>query len=214
MILNSHTTVTTPTTTTTTTAATTAATHRRVPASASMLTSANPAITAYKVYHLGQAKLDVECRRQTPDLHRIVAHASIVDSVRRWSRTVAEPTETVLVDSDSEGDSDPFDDCWSSEDDAEDAVNRAEVTIFDCDVDDEDKPAHSRTEKVYEINAGVVDHSPNQKPHSQAKYCPSPRRAAPPPPTNSPVYEIKDQSWRQNRPVTVRETAIEVDEDD
>jgi hypothetical protein len=190
-----------------------------------MLTSPNPAITAYKVYHLGQAKLDVECRRQTPDLHRIVAHASIVDSVRRWSRDVAEPAETVLVDSDSDADSDPFEDSSSDDDDdmMEDALPLGDVTIFDCEVDDDHDASSTTTEihqtdKVYTINAGVVTRaetrdrdSTKTKPQSKSS---SPRRPPPPPPSDSTTYEIKGQNWRRNRPVTVRETAVEVDEDD
>ncbi|KAK4941092.1 hypothetical protein LTR10_018892 [Elasticomyces elasticus] len=167
-----------------------------------MLTSSSPAITAYKVYHLGQAKLDTECRRQTPDLRRIVCHASIVDSVRRWSRDLAEPAETVVVDSSSDEESDPFED----EDLEDDPVNSGEVAIFDGDVDDDAlviNNSHSNT-KSCEINAGVVK-------HISTKTSSSPQRRPPPPPSQ---YEIKNSTWRQNRPVIVRETTIEVSEDD
>ena len=168
-----------------------------------MLTSNSPAITAYKVYHLGQSKLDTECRRQTPDLRRIVCHASIVDSVRRWSRDLAEPAETVVVDSSSDEESDPFEDSYSSEEDLEDA---GEVAIYDADVDDDTLVMnHSRSNaKSFEINAGVVQ-------HIATKTSSSPRRRPPPPPSN---YEVKDSSWRGNRPIIVRETTVEVGEDD
>merc|ERR1712000_758332 len=163
-----------------------------------MPTSTNPAITAYRVYHMGQAKLDNECRRQTPDLHRIVAHASLVDSVRRWSRDLAEPSETVLVDSSSDEDSDPFEDCFEEEDD---------------DAEDEDHHViNSQSQsKSFEINAGIVHHVQNEK-KTQSRTPLSPKRRPPPPPSSK--YEFKDQPWRQNRPITVSETAIEVDEDD
>lgn len=168
-----------------------------------MLTStpSNPAIQAYKVYHLSQTKLDKECRRQTPDLHRIVLHASIVDNVRRWSRDLATPTETVVVDSDSDTDSDPFDDSASSEDDdAEDAV-----AIFDIEVDDDTKIEEElqATGKVtYEL-------------HSQAKDKKSKSTSSTSSKKKTPAnYELKSQTWKQSRPVTVRETAVEVDGDD
>lgn len=175
-----------------------------------MLPSNNPAITAYKVYHLGQAKLDNECRRQTPDLRRIVCHASIVDSVRRWSRDLAEPVETVVVDSSSDEESDPFEDCYSSEEDLEeDPVISGDVAIFDADVDDDTHVINNQqsNDKSFEINAGVVDHVQNVV----SKTSTSPKRRPPPPPSK---YEFKDQTWRQNRPIVVRETTIEVGEDD
>lgn len=183
---------------------TSSSTHKMLPAN-------NPAITAYKVYHLGQAKLDNECRRQTPDLRRIVCHASIVDSVRRWSRELAEPVETVVVDSSSDEESDPFEDCYSSEEDLEeDPVASGDVAIFDADVDDDAHAInHSQSDsKSFEINAGVVDHVQNVASKTTA----SPKRRPPPPPSST--YEIKDQRWRSNRPIVVRETTIEVGEDD
>lgn len=177
-----------------------------------MLTSTNnPAVTAYRVYHLGQSKLDNECRRQTPDLHRIVAHASIVDNVRRWSRDLVEPSETVLVDSssDDEDDSDPFEDCY--EQDNEYAAQAGDVAIFDCDIEDEDAhvmdAAQQQDLKAYGINARLVKKD-SSEPNAPAR----PNRRPPPPPSTK--YELKDQSWRQNRPILVRETAVEVDEDD
>ena len=183
-----------------------------------MPTSTNPAITAYRVYHMGQAKLDNECRRQTPDLHRIVAHASLVDSVRRWSRDLAEPSETVLVDSSSDEDSYPFEDCFEEEDDDDkDPVKSGDVAIFDCDGDGdaEDEDHHvinsQSQSKSFEINAGIVHHVQNEK-KTQSRTPLSPKRRPPPPPSSK--YEFKDQPWRQNRPITVSETAIEVDEDD
>ncbi|KAI1624683.1 hypothetical protein EDD37DRAFT_649027 [Exophiala viscosa] len=169
-----------------------------------MLTSNNPAITAYKVYHLGQFKLDTECRRQTPDLRRIVCHASIVDSVRRWSRDLAEPVETVVVDSSSDEESDPFEDSYSSEEDLED--DAGEVAIYDGDVDDDAlviTNAQSNA-KSFEINAGIVQ-------HIATNTSSSPRKRPPPPPSQ---YEVKDSSWRHNRPLIVRETTVEVGEDD
>lgn len=176
--------------------------------------STNPAIQAYKVYHLSQTKLDSECRRQTPDLHRIVLHASIVDNVRRWSRDLAIPSETVVVDSDSDTDSDPFDDS-ASEDDCEDAVAIGQVAIFDCDMDDDttiETSETSATTKVYEVQTAVVHVENND---SQSKNVPAPKRRAPPPPVaRESTYEIKDQCWRQNRPVVVKETTIEVEADD
>ncbi|EXJ87008.1 hypothetical protein A1O3_03965 [Capronia epimyces CBS 606.96] len=90
------------------------------------------------LYHLGQSKLDNECRRQTPDLHRIVAHASNVDSVRRWSHDLTELSETVPVDSSSDDeDSDPFKDCYEEED-SEYTAPGGDVAIFGCDIGDED----------------------------------------------------------------------------
>lgn len=166
-------------------------------------TSSNPAIHAYKVYHLSQTKLDRECRRQTPDLHRIVLHASIVDNVRRWSRDLATPCETVVVDSDSETDSDPFDDSASSEDELEDAV-----AIFDIEVDD-DMEIEEQARATGELTCQVQHVECKDK---KSKSTPaSPKRRAPQPPAN---YELKSQAWKQNRPVTVRETAVEVDGDD
>ncbi|KAJ9644905.1 hypothetical protein H2204_001367 [Knufia peltigerae] len=174
-----------------------------------MLTSKNnPAITAYRVYHLGQSKLDNECRRQTPDLHRIVAHASIVDSVRRWSRDLAEPSETVLVDSSSEDeDSDPFEDCYEEEDN-EYTAQGGDVAIFDCDIGDED--AHVIDATQQDLKAFGLDTTTSQTTTAPA----SPKRRPPPPPSTK--YELQDQSFvsKQNRPVMIRETAVEVDEDD
>ncbi|KAJ9604467.1 hypothetical protein H2200_011303 [Cladophialophora chaetospira] len=167
-------------------------------------TKPNPAIQAYKVYHLSQTKLDKECRRQTPDLHRIVLHASIVDNVRRWSRDMATPSETVVVDSDSDTDSDPFDDSASSEDESEDAV-----AIFDIEVDDDstiEEQTHAATGKVTYQVQHVEDKDAKKSSSSSPK-----RRAPPTPPSN---YELKSQSRKQNRPVIVRETAVEVDGDD
>lgn len=160
----------------------------------------NPAIQAYKVYHLSQTKLDKECRRQTPDLHRIVLHASIVDNVRRWSRDMATPSETVVVDSDSDTDSDPFDDSASDEE-ADDAV-----AIFDIEVDD-DTTIESQVQATGKVTYRVqhVEDKDSKKSSS------SPKRRAPAPPPN---YEMKSQSRKPNRPVIVRETAIEVDGDD
>ncbi|EXJ55861.1 hypothetical protein A1O7_08792 [Cladophialophora yegresii CBS 114405] len=164
-------------------------------------TPSNPAMQAYKVYHLSQTKLDKECRRQTPDLHRIVLHASIVDNVRRWSRDLATPSETVLVDSDSDTDSDPFDDSASSGDeaDADDAV-----AIFDIEGDD-DTVIVEQTQASGKVTY-QVQHVENSKSSPAA-----PKRRAPAPPTK---HELKAQAWKQNRRVTVRETAIEVDSDD
>ncbi|KAK5265951.1 hypothetical protein LTR99_004862 [Exophiala xenobiotica] len=191
--------------------------HRSSTSSYNMPNSTNPAITAYRVYHMGQTKLDIECRRQTPDLHKIVAHASIVDSVRRWSRDIAEPSETVLVDSSSDEDSDPYEDGFEDDDDKEeDPVRAGDVAIFDCDVgvDAEDEDHHvinsQQTQtKSFEINAGIVQHVENK---TISRTPLSPKRRPPPPPSSK--YEFKDQSWRQNRPIMVSETAIEVDEDD
>merc|ERR1712059_39007 len=111
----------------------------------------------------GQAKLDNECRRQTPDLHRIVAHASLVDSVRRWSRDLAEPSETVLVDSSSDEDSDPFEDCFEEED--HHVINSQSQS------------------KSFEINAGIVHHVQNEK-KTQSRTPLSPKRRPPPPPSS------------------------------
>lgn len=175
-----------------------------------MFTSTNPAITAYKVYYLGQAKLDNECRRQTPDLHRIVAHASIVDSVRRWSRELAEPAETVLVD-DSDGDSDPFEDALS-DDEAEDAQAIGDVAIFDCDGD-------GRLDNKEESDSTVLDNQVSKKKPVETldyktKSTTTSKRRPPPPPPRTSTFEIKAPSWREHRTVIVRETAIEVDADD
>ncbi|KIW21015.1 hypothetical protein PV08_01594 [Exophiala spinifera] len=175
-----------------------------------MLTSTNnPAITAYRVYHLGQTKLDRECRRQTPDLHRIVAHASIVDSVRRWSRDIAEPSETVLVESSSdEEDSDPFEDCY--EDSNEYPAQDGDVAIFDCDIEDEDAhiidAATQQDLKHYGVNTHVVEKT------SKSNAPASPNRRPPPPPSTK--HNSRDHSWRQSRPIMIRETPVEVDEDE
>ncbi|KAH0848466.1 hypothetical protein AYO21_00753 [Fonsecaea monophora] len=176
-------------------------------------TSSNPAIQAYKVYHLSQTKLDRECRRQTPDLHRIVLHASIVDNVRRWSRDLATPSETVVVDSESDTDSDPFEDSASDEE-YEDASSVDQIAIFDCEVDDETtiEQQSQSNGKVYAVQTGVVQCGENKD--SQSSSAPaSPRRRAPPPPPST-AKSTYDQSWKQNRPVTVRETAIDVEGDD
>ena len=170
----------------------------------------SPALQAYKVYYLSQRKLDVECRRQTPDLHRLVAHATIVDNVRRWSRDIAEPTETVLIESDSDADSDPFEDS-ASDDEYEDAVVINDVSIFDYEVDNDEKAAEAETHgKVYEIQTGVMQHVED----ASKPPVPKPKRRPPPPPPATSRYEFKDQNWRQNRPVVIRETAVEVDADD
>lgn len=172
--------------------------------------STNSAIQAYKVYHLSQTKLDRECRRPTPDLHRIVAHAAIVDSVRRWSRDLASSSETVVVDSDSDADSDPCEDSVSDEE-SEDTVVVGQVAIFDYEVDDDSKIEQSQNDgTVFEIQAGVGQPVKNR----DLKSVSPPRRRAPPPPTVGSPYEIKDQSWRQHRPVVVREIAVEVGSDD
>jgi hypothetical protein len=163
-------------------------------------TSSNPAIHAYKVYHLSQSKLDRECRRQTPDLHKIVLHASIVDNVRRWSRDLATPAETVVVDSDSDTDSDPFDDSASSDEDAEDAV-----AIFDIEVDDD-----TLIEDQERAAGKVTYHVQHVENKESKKSSPSKRRS----PQTPSKQDLKAQSWKQNRPVTVREKAVEVDGDD
>jgi len=49
----------------------------------------NSALTAYRLFCLSRRKLGHEEARQTPDLHRLVAHALMLDNIRRWSR---EPT--------------------------------------------------------------------------------------------------------------------------
>ena len=165
-------------------------------------TSSNPAIHAYKVYHLSQTKLDRECRRQTPDLHRIVLHASIVDNVRRWSRDLATPAETVVVDSDSDTDADPFDDSASSSDDeAEDAV-----AIFDIEVDD-DVTIENQSQATGKVTY-KVQHVENAKDSKKKSSSSSSKRGA------ESKHDMKSQVWKQNRPVTVRETAVEVDGDD
>jgi hypothetical protein len=167
-------------------------------------TGSNPAITAYKVYHLSSVKLDREARRQTPDLGRLVAHATIIDNVRRWSRTTAVPTEAVVVESD------PFEDSASDEDFDSDC-DVGEVAVFEFDEDESKEwSGHSQnTGKTYEITSTIVeDHE------SESKSVPAPKRRPPPPPPSSSTYDIKNQSWRQNRPVMVRETAVEVDGDD
>lgn len=164
----------------------------------------NPAITAYKVYHLSSVKLDREARRQTPDLGRLVAHATIIDNVRRWSRTTAVPTEAVVIESD------PFEDSASDED-LDSDCDVGEVAVFEFDEDESKEwSGHSQdTTKTYEITTSiVVEHEP------ESKTVPAPKRRPPPPPPSSSTYDIKNQSWRQNRPVTVRETAVEVDSDD
>jgi hypothetical protein len=165
--------------------------------------STNPAIQAYKVYHLSQTKLDRECRRQTPDLHRIVLHASIVDNVRRWSHDLAKPAETVVVDSDSDADSDPFDDSASSDDEIED-----NVAIFDCEVDDENTIIESETggKVTYTVTTSKAQHVENKAKKSSNS---SSKKS-----TKSSRHDVKSQTWKASRPVTVRETAIEVDADD
>ncbi|EXJ84177.1 hypothetical protein A1O3_04844 [Capronia epimyces CBS 606.96] len=174
--------------------------------------STNPALTAYKVYHLSQIKLDNECRRQTPDLHRIVGHASIVDNVRRWSRETAELSETVLVDSDSDTDSDPFEDPASDED-SEHADTIGQVAIYDDDLDDNDQFQQCETDSNVHNNQTPVDRKVEPPKKSTI---PSPQRRPPPPPpaTSLYEYEIKTQNWKQNRPILVKETIIEVDADD
>lgn len=166
--------------------------------------TSNPAITAYKVYHLSSVKLDREARRQTPDLGRLVAHATIIDNVRRWSRSTAVPTEAVVIDSD------PFEDSASDED-LDSDCDVGEVAVFDFD-DEKSKEwsGHSQDAKTYEITTTtiVIEHD------SKSDIGPAPRRRPPPPPPTTSTYNIKDQSWRQNRPVTVRESAVEVDGDD
>ncbi|RVX75043.1 hypothetical protein B0A52_01320 [Exophiala mesophila] len=159
----------------------------------------SPAITAYKVYNLGSAKLDREARRQTPDLARLVAHANIIDNVRRWSRTVAIPTENVVVEVD------PFDDSASSDEDPEDDAEVGTVAVFDFSPDEDE----DETTKEFVENIVMEEPKPNQVVTSTA-----PRRRPPPPPPTTSTYDIKDHSWRQARPVMIRETAIEVDEDD
>jgi len=157
-------------------------------------TSSNPAIQAYKVYHLSQTKLDRECRRQTPDLHRIVLHASIVDNVRRWSRDLATPAETVVVDSESDTDSDPFDDSASDEE-CDDAV-----AIFDIEVDDDstiEQQSQATSKVTYQVQH--VENKDSKKSKSKK---------------SSTNYDLKTQSRKQNRPVVVREVAVEVDGDD
>jgi len=157
-------------------------------------TSSNPAIQAYKVYHLSQTKLDRECRRQTPDLHRIVLHASIVDNVRRWSRDLATPSETVVVDSESDTDSDPFDDSASDEE-CDDAV-----AIFDIEVDDDstiEQQSQATSKVTYQVQH--VENKDSKKSKSKK---------------SSTNYDLKTQSRKQNRPVVVREVAVEVDGDD
>ncbi|KAK5060236.1 hypothetical protein LTR84_010121 [Exophiala bonariae] len=166
-------------------------------------TSSNPAITAYKVYHLSSVKLDREARRQTPDLARLVAHATIIDNVRRWSRTTAVPTEAVVVESD------PFEDSASDED-LDSDCDVGEVAVFEFDEEESKEwSGHSQDAKVYEIHSTIVEEH-----DSKSNPVPAPKRRPPPPPPSSSTYDIKNQGWRQNRPVTVRETAVEVDGDD
>lgn len=166
-------------------------------------TSSNPAITAYKVYHLSSVKLDREARRQTPDLARLVAHATIIDNVRRWSRTTAVPTEAVVVESD------PFEDSASDED-LDSDCDVGEVAVFEFDEDESKQwSGHSQDAKTYEIHSSIVEEHGSEK-----NAVPAPKRRPPPPPPSTSTYDIKNQSWRQNRPVTVSETAVEVDGDD
>jgi hypothetical protein len=107
----------------------------------------------------------------------------------------------VVVDSSSDEESDPSEDCYSSEEDLE-------VAIFDADVDDDAHVINQQSDnKCFEINAGVVDHVEIVA----SKTSSSPKRRPPPPPSH---YELKDSRWRQNRPIVVRETTVEVGEDD
>ena len=191
---------------------TTAKGHHHIQPTIDMLTSTpgNPAIQAYKVYHLSQVKLDRECRRQTPDLHRIVLHASIVDNVRRWSNDVTTPSETVIVDSDSENDSDPFDESASSEDDdCEDAV-----AIFDIEVDDDSKILE-HTQATGKVSCHV-QHVEKKDSKKDSKKSTSKSKSQSKSKSKSKIstdYELKSQSWKRNRPVTVQETVVEVDGD-
>ena len=164
-------------------------------------TSSNPAIQAYKVYHLSQTKLVKECRRQIPDLHRIVLHASIVDNVRRWSRDMDTPAETVVVDSDSHTDNDPFEDSSSSDEETEDGV-----AIFDIEVDDD-----TTIDQAQAGNGKVTYHVEYIENKDHKEKFSAPKRKAPAP---SSQIVMKTQAWKQNRPVLVWETAIEVDGDD
>lgn len=182
---------------TTTTTTTTTNTNTNTNTTTTTTMSPSPAITAYKVYNLGSAKLDREARRQTPDLGRLVAHANIIDSVRRWSRTVAVPTENVVVEVD------PFDDSASDED-VEDDLEVGTVAVFDFAPDDT-KDWSDQTEFIE--NIVLEEPKSNQT-------TPAPKRRPPPPPPTTSTYDIKDHSWRQARPVMIRETAIEVDSDD
>lgn len=119
------------------------------------------------------------------------------------------------MDSDSDTDSDPFEDPTSDED-SEDAVTMGEVKIYDDDnVDASDQNQSSDPDShVHNIQTHAAQQTENRKTESVTIPKPSPKRRPPPPPPATSLYELKWQSWRENRPVLIKETAIEVEEDD
>ena len=168
-------------------------------------TSPNPAIHAYKVYCLSQTKLDRECRRQTPDLHRIILHASIVDNIRRWSCDLATLCEPMAVDSDSDTDHDPFDDSASSEDDETEDT----VAIIDIEANDDSSVVQCRaTSKVTCQVQHIENMTSNTQSSSSAPQCRGPA------PSTQNKMKTQTQKQKQNRPIIVRETVVEVDNHD
>jgi hypothetical protein len=154
--------------------------------------SSNPAITAHQVYHLSSAKLDREACRQTPNLGRLVAHSTIIDNVRRLRPNTAVSTEAVQEEIVKDYDV-------------------GEAAIFEFDKYGAKKMSgHARsTSKAFEISTTDAE---EQK--SNPKIIPALKRRPPPPPRSTATYDIRNQTWRQNRPVMVRERALKVEADD
>ena len=143
----------------------------------------NPAITAYQVYHLSSAKLDREACRQTPDLGRLVAHSTIIDNVCPSRRNMTVSTKEVREEIDKDYDV-------------------GEAAIFEFDKYGAKKVSgHARpTSKALDISTNNAE---GQK--SNPKGIPALMRRPPPPPRSTATYDIKNQTWRQNRPVMARE---------
>jgi hypothetical protein len=161
--------------------------------------SPSTAKTAHQVYQLASAKLNGEACRRTPDLGRLVAHATIIDNIRRWSRSTAVSIDQVLVEPE------PVEDSASEEQIGEDCdVGGAPVFEFEKYIAKE-WCSHARsTAKVYEISTHDAE---EQKFNPKSR--PELKRRLPLPLSWTSTYDNKNQAWSQNRPVMVRERAVE-----
>jgi len=86
-----------------------------------------------------------------------------------------------------------------------------EAAIFEFDKYDAKKLSDlaRSTSVIFEISTNDAE---EQK--SNPKIIPALKRQPPPPPHSTSTYDIKNQTWRQNRPVMVRERALKVEADD
>ncbi|KAK5044391.1 hypothetical protein LTR84_011302 [Exophiala bonariae] len=161
--------------------------------------SPSPAKKAHQVYQLASAKLNGEACRRTPDLGRLVAHATIIDNIRRWSRSTAGSIDQVLVEPE------PVEGSASEERIGEgyDVVGAAAFE-FENNIAKEWSGHARSTAMVSEISAHDAE---EQK--FNPKNRPELKRRLPLPLSWTSTCDNKNQAWSQDRPVIVRERAVE-----